>query len=188
MTNSSPELKIVRYGHPALRRRSAPVGRITDEVKDLVAHMLPVMRRAVGVGLAANQVGVTRRVAVIEIEGKVTPLIDPEIVSRRGSEISDEGCLSLPRLFGQVERPAEVVVRARDLSGKWVKIRGEGLLARALCHEIDHLDGKLFIDRVDDTTLYWAIRTQGAEESVIQPTSREEALQVFLNAHRAEGE
>lgn len=187
MTDATTELKIVRYGHPALRRKSAPVGRVTEEVEDLVARMVGVMRTAAGVGLAANQVGLNRRIAVIEIEGKITPLIDPEIVSRKGSEISDEGCLSLPRLFGEVERPAEVVVRARDFSGKWVKIRGEGLLARALCHEIDHLDGKLFIDHVDDSTLHWLIRPQGDEEPLLQPTTRDEALKVFANAYRDEG-
>jgi peptide deformylase len=186
MTDSTTELKIVRYGHPALRRKSAPVGRVTDEVKSLIARLLPAMRAAGGVGLAANQVGITRRIAVIEIEGKVTPLIDPEIVSRKGAEVSDEGCLSLPRLFGEVERPTHVVVRARDLSGKWVKIRGEGLLARALCHEVDHLDGRLFIDRVDDSTLHWLIRAPGEEEPILQPTTREEALNAFLRAQIGE--
>jgi peptide deformylase len=188
MTEPTTELRIVRYGHPALRRKSAPVGRVTEEVKDLVARLLPVMRAAGGVGLAANQVGITRRIAVIEIEGRVTPLIDPEIMSRKGAEASDEGCLSLPRLFGEVVRPTQVVVRARDLKGKWVRIRGEGLLARALCHEVDHLDGRLFIDHVDDSTLHWLIRTPGDEEPILQPTTREEALNAFLRAYSAEGE
>ena len=101
MTHTPDELKIIRYGHPVLRQKSAPVGRVTEEVKELITRMLPVMREAHGVGLAANQVGLARRLAVIEIEGKVTPLIDPEIVSSRGEEIFDEGCLSLPRLFGK---------------------------------------------------------------------------------------
>jgi len=188
MTDPTTGLKIVRYGHPALRRKTAPVGRVTDEVKDVIARLLSVMRAAAGVGLAANQIDLNRRLAVIEIDGKVIPLIDPEIVSRKGSEVADEGCLSLPRLFGEVERPTEVVVRARDLSGKWVKIRGEGLLARALCHEVDHLDGRLFIDRADDSTLHWVIRTPGDEEAISQPTTREEALRIFLNAYRDEGE
>jgi len=177
-------LKIVRYGDPVLRRKAAPVGRVTDDVKDLVARMLPVLRSANGVGLAANQVGVARRIAVIEIDGKVTPLIDPEIVTRKGSETSDEGCLSLPRLFGEVARPTYVVVRARDLEGKWIKVRGEGLMARALCHEVDHLNGLLFIDEVDDKTLHWLLRTEQGDEPMLQPTTREEALRVFLNATR----
>lgn len=186
MAHTTTDLKIVRYGHPALRRKSAPVGRVTPDLKALFDAMVPVMRAAGGVGLAANQVGLTRRFAVIEIDGEITPLIDPEIISRRGTEIAAEGCLSLPRLFAEVARPAEVVVRARDLSGRWVKIRGEGLMARALCHEIDHLDGRLFIDHADDATLHWMLRGQGSEEPVLQPTTREDALQVFLRTARAE--
>jgi len=187
MSEAQAELKIVRYGHPALRKKSAPVGRVTEEVKELVARMLPVLREARGVGLAANQVGLTHRVAVIEIEGQVTPLIDPEIISSKGAEPADEGCLSLPRLFGEVTRPTEVVVRARDLSGKWIKVRGEGLLARALCHEIDHLNGRLFIDRADPETLHWLIRpSSGEEEALLQPTTLEEALKVFLSAASTE--
>ncbi len=182
MSQLPNELKIVRYGHPVLRQKSAPVGRVTDEVKDLVTRMLPVMREARGVGLAANQIGLARRLAVIEVDGKVTPLIDPEIVSSRGAEFSDEGCLSLPRLFAEVARPTEVVVRARDLNGKWIKVRGEGLLARALCHEIDHLNGRLFIDRADPQTFHWLLRTGPDDEPILQPTTLEEALKIFLHA------
>ncbi len=112
----------------------------------------------------------------------VTPLIDPEIVSSRGSEVSDEGCLSLPRLFAEVSRPAEVVVRARDLHGKWIKVHGEGLLARALCHEIDHLNGRLFIDRADPDTFHWLLRAGPDDEPIVQPTTLDEALKVFLTA------
>ncbi len=186
MSDHTDQLKIVRYGHPALRQKTAPVGRVTEEVKDLITRMLPVMREAHGVGLAANQVGIGRRIAVIEVEGKVVPLIDPEIISSKGEETSDEGCLSLPRLFGEVTRPTHVVVRARDLSGKWVKVRGEGLLARALSHEIDHLNGRLFIDRVDPETLHWLIRMGDGEEPILQPTTLDDALKVFLNAAPAE--
>ncbi len=185
MTEHTHDLKIVRYGSPILRQKTAPVGRVTEDVKELLERMLPVLREAHGVGLAANQVGFSRRLAVIEIDGEVTHLIDPEIISSKGEETSDEGCLSLPRLFGEVTRPAQVVVRARDLKGKWIKVRGEGLMARALCHEIDHLNGRLFIDRVDPETLHWLIRAGREEEPVLQPTTLEDALKVFENAARA---
>jgi peptide deformylase len=182
MSDAPPQLKIVRYGHPVLRQKAAPVGRITDEVRQLIEHMLPVMREARGVGLAANQLGISRRIAVIEVDGTVVPLIDPEIVSSSGAETSDEGCLSLPRLFGEVTRPTHVVVRARDLSGKWIKVRGDGLLARALSHEIDHLNGRLFIDRADPESLHWLLRLAGDEEPILQPTTLGDALKAFLNA------
>jgi len=176
------ELQIVQYGHPALRQKASRVGRVTDDIKALAERMVASMRRAQGLGLAANQVGVPRRVAVIEIDGEVTPLVDPEIVSTKGSEEAEEGCLSLPRLYGQVARPTQVVVRARDLSGKRVKIKAEGLLARALMHEIDHLNGRLFIDHVDQSTLHWSIKTGEEGEAVVQPTTLEEALKVFASA------
>jgi len=180
-------IEIVRYGHPVLRQQAARVGRVTDDVRALVARMTDVMRRANGLGLAANQVGVPRRVAVVEIDGKVIPLVDPEIVSAKGSEPGEEGCLSLPRLYGQVARPTRVVVRARDLSGKRIKLRAEGLLARALLHEIDHLNGQLFVDRADPSTLHWSIRTGENDEVIVQPTSLEDALKVFTSARRGEG-
>jgi peptide deformylase len=176
------QFKIVRYGHPALRENAQRVGRVTREVKELVAHMAELMRAAGGLGLAANQVGVARRVAVVEVEGKLTPLVNPELVSAKGSEPAEEGCLSLPRLYGMVARPTQVVVKARDLTGKQMKLRAEGLLARALCHEIDHLGGKLFVDKVDESTLHWLVGETTEGEPVIQPTTLEEALKVFVAA------
>lgn len=175
-------LKIVRYGHPALRQKSAPVGRVNEHLHELAEEMAELMHAANGVGLAANQLGINQRLVVIETDGKLIVLIDPEITSRKGEQVSDEGCLSLPRLFGAVARPAEVTVRARDLKGKWFKIRGEGLLARALSHEIDHLNGHLFIDRVDQDTLHWLVRTSEGGEPVVQPTTLAEALKVFTAA------
>jgi peptide deformylase len=186
MASETGHLEIVRYGHPALRQRAARVGRITADVKALVQQMVEVMHQARGLGLAANQLGIARQVAVVEIDGKVTPLVDPEIVSVKGEEASEEGCLSLPRLYGVVSRPTQVVVRARDLSGKRIKIKAEGLLARALMHELDHLNGQLFIDRVDRSTLHWSIRTGEDGELVIQPTTLEEALKVFASARRGD--
>jgi peptide deformylase len=145
------------------------------------------MHEAHGLGLAANQLGIPRRVAVIEIDGELTALIDPEIVSAKGSESLEEGCLSLPRLYGHVVRPARVVVRARDVSGKRVKVVAEGLLARALCHEVDHLNGKLFVDTVDEPTLHWLVGTTEEGEQVVQPTGLEDALKAFTAARKAGG-
>jgi peptide deformylase len=180
------DLTIVRYGHPMLRRKAEPVGRVTSDIRRLANRMADLMREARGVGLAANQVGVPRQLAVIEIDGKLTPLIDPEIVSSRGEEITDEGCLSLPRLYAHVPRPVHVVVRARNLSGRRVKIEAEGLLARALCHEIDHLNGRLFVDRiVDHDSLYWLVGHSEEGEPLTQSTTLEDALKVFSAATRS---
>jgi peptide deformylase len=180
-------LSIVQYGHPALRQKGARVGRVTLDVKDLLGRMVELMHEANGLGLAANQVGIARQIAVVEIEGEIVPLIDPELVSAKGSETTDEGCLSLPRLYGKVARPSHVVVKARDLSGKRVKIRAEGLLARALMHEIDHLSGRLFIDHVDQSTLHWSLRPTEDREPVTQATTLGDALKVFASLRGRDG-
>jgi len=179
-------LKIVHYGHPALRQKAAPVGRVTAEVKALIKRMAELLEEAHGLGLAANQVGDPRRVVVVMNDSELTPLIDPELASANGSEKAEEGCLSLPRLYGDVERPTRVVVAARNLSGKRFTLEAEGLLARAISHELDHLDGRLFVDRVDQSTLHWLVRTGGGEEPVTQATSLEDALKFFLFASGAE--
>ena len=174
-------LVIVQYGHPALRQKAARVSRVTSDVKDLVQRMVELMHQANGVGLAANQVGIARQIAVVQLEGELVPLIDPELVSAKGSETADEGCLSFPRLYGRVTRPTHVVLRAKDLSGERVKVRAEGLLARALMHEMDHLAGRLFIDHVDQATLYWSLRPTEEGEPVTQDTTLGEALKVFAS-------
>ncbi len=176
------ELRIVHYGHPALREPAEQVGRVSGEIKALAARMIELMNEARGLGLAANQVGIPKRLAVVVIEDEPTVLIDPEMVKTEGSQKGEEGCLSLPRLYGEVERPARVKVRATNLSGKRFTLEGEELLARALCHELDHLDGRLFVDLVDESTLHWLVRTRNGEEPVIQPTTLEDALKVFLLA------
>jgi len=182
------KLKIVHYGHPALRQQAARIPRATEDLKRLVQRMVDLMRDSRGLGLAANQVGLPLRVAVVEWEGEPRVLVNPEIVSAKGEEVAEEGCLSVPRLYGNVTRPAEVVVRARDLSGRKLKLRAEGMLARALCHEVDHLNGRLFVDRVDESTLHWFIRTTQEGEVVTQPTTLEDALKVFTAASRREDE
>lgn len=139
--------KIVQYGDDTLRRVCRPVDKITPAILTLLDDMVETMRAADGVGLAAPQVGILRRIAVIETEpGKVIELINPKIIATAGEQEGSEGCLSLPGQFGIVRRPKHVTVRAMNRKGETVEISGSDLTARAFCHEIAHLDGKLFID------------------------------------------
>ena len=141
------KLKIVKFGDPMLRKVSRPVTEITPRILTLLDDMVETMRDAGGCGLAAVQVGVLRRIAVIEVEdGKVYELINPKIIAFAGEQNESEGCLSNPGQYGITKRPKAVTVRATDRHGKECELRGEGLLARAICHELDHLDGKLFTD------------------------------------------
>ena len=140
-------LKIVRDTDEVIRKISRPVSQITPRIITLLDDMTDTMRKANGCGLAAVQVGVLRRVVVIEVEpGEVIELINPEIIEQRGEQEECEGCLSVPGRWGITKRPYYVKVRAVNRDGKIFEIEGEDLLARALCHEIDHLDGKLFTD------------------------------------------
>ena len=135
-------------GSPVLRERAKEVAALDDDVRALVADLYETMRVADGVGLAANQIGVARRVAVVSVEGQDYTLINPVLVEHDGKEKQEEGCLSIPDIFADVTRPARVVVEAQDEHGTVRRIEGTGLLGRALQHEIDHLDGILFFDRV----------------------------------------
>lgn len=144
------EIKLL--GDPVLRRKAEPVAEVDDEIRGLIDDMLETMYDADGVGLAAPQVGIGKRVIVVDVRDPDAPpfaLINPVIVER-GDEVErgEEGCLSIPGLKEIVERPAEVVVEGLDRDGNPRRIEAEGLLARALQHEVDHLDGILFIDRV----------------------------------------
>ncbi|MBE5780636.1 MAG: peptide deformylase [Clostridiales bacterium] len=140
--------EILTVGHPILRKKAKLVTEIDDRLITLLDDMIETMRASDGVGLAANQVGVLRRVVVIEVEDELFELINPEIVSMEGMQEEVEGCLSNPGFAGYVQRPEKVVVRAYDRTGSLYEYAGEGLIARAFCHEIDHLDGILFIDKV----------------------------------------
>ena len=141
------KLKIVKIGDDALRTQCRPVEKITPRVLQLLDDMVDTMRAANGVGLAAPQVGILRRIVVIEVdEGDVLELINPEIVAFDGEQEGLEGCLSLPGQWGIVKRPMNVTVRALDRHGRTVEYTGSELLARCFCHELDHLDGKLYID------------------------------------------
>ena len=140
-------LKIVKFGEPALRKVSRPVDEITPRIKRLGGELIDTMRAAGGCGLAAPQVGVLRRIAVIEVEeGKVYVLINPKIIAYAGEQQESEGCLSNPGEYGITKRPRAVTVRATGLDGKEYDLTGQDLLARAICHECDHLDGKLYTD------------------------------------------
>ena len=141
------KLKIVKIGDDVLRKKCRPVEEITPKILTLLDDMAETMRAAEGVGLAAPQVGILRRVVVIEVEeGKLIELINPRIIAYSGEQEGQEGCLSVPGKWGVVRRPMHVTVRATDRHGKEFDITGSELLARAFCHEIDHLDGKLYVD------------------------------------------
>ena len=143
------KLKIVKHGDDTLRKICRPVDQINPRIVTLLDDMIETMRDADGCGLAAPQVGVLRRIAVVEVEaGEVIELINPRIIAFSGEQEAEEGCLSIPGRWGITRRPKCVTVRAMDRTGTVRDITGSDLLARALCHEIDHLDGKLFIDKV----------------------------------------
>lgn len=140
-------LKILTENDPTLRKISKPVGEVTDRIRTLLDDMVQTMRHAEGVGLAAPQVGILRRVVVVEcVPGEVIELIDPIIIEKAGIQRTREGCLSLPGKCGITERPMKVTVEATNRQGERFRISGSGLLAKAFCHEIDHLDGILYSD------------------------------------------
>lgn len=140
--------EIVTGGDPILRKISRPVETFDEKLWTLLDDMAQTMYKHEGVGLAAVQVGILKRVVTIDVGEGLLELINPEIIETQGSQEDSEGCLSFPEEYGIVERPAKVVVRAMDRSGKVREITGVGLLARAFCHEIDHLDGVVFKDKV----------------------------------------
>jgi peptide deformylase len=135
-------------GSPVLRQRSAEVGVVDDEVRRLVDDMFETMDAAKGVGLAANQVGIARRIAVVDADDDRFAMIDPEIVEADGRDTAEEGCLSIPEIYGDVSRPERVVVEAIGRDGQRYRREATGLKARAIQHEIDHLDGILFLDHL----------------------------------------
>ena len=141
------KLKIVKIGDEILRKVCRPVEKITPRTIMLLDDMIETMRDANGCGLAAPQVGILRRIAVVEVEeGQVIEMINPKIIAYAGEQNDTEGCLSIPGRWGITKRPMHVTVRAINRHGEEFEVSGSELLARALCHEIDHLDGKLFID------------------------------------------
>jgi len=145
--------KILTVGHPTLTKKADAVERIDEELIRLAQDMVETMHRAPGVGLAAPQVDVSRRLITVDLSvgenaAELLILVNPEIVRQEGESISEEGCLSVPDIREKVARPAWVLVKALDIGGRPVEVEGEDLLARVLCHEIDHLDGRPFTDRL----------------------------------------
>lgn len=146
-------LTILRYPDQRLRRKAEPVDEVTDEIRQLADDMLETMYDAPGIGLAATQVNVARRVLVIDVsEDRSDPrvFINPEILEKRGEEVMEEGCLSVPGIFAEVKRADWVRVRALDRNGEPFELETEGLLAVCIQHEIDHLNGKLFVDYLSE--------------------------------------
>lgn len=140
---------ILTEGEPALRKTARLVTRFDHRLHDLLDDMAETMDNANGVGLAAPQVGILRRVAVVLDGEDVIELVNPEIISQSGEQSGPEGCLSVPGRYGIVTRPNVVRVRAQDRMGNWFEVEGEELLARGLCHELEHLDGHLYTERVE---------------------------------------
>ncbi len=143
--------KILRLGHPNLLKKSEPIAKIDDEIRALARDMVETMHAAPGIGLSAPQVDVAKRLITVDLsigedESQLHVVINPEIVFQEGQVVREEGCLSVPEVYEKVARPQKVVVRGLDLEGRPVEIEGTELLARAFCHEIDHLEGRLFID------------------------------------------
>ena len=145
--------EVVKWPEPVLSKPAAKVTVFDAKLKKLVDEMFDSMYAAQGIGLAAPQISISQRITVIDVSFKKNPeeriaLINPEIIASEGKQIEEEGCLSLPEIREKVSRAAKVKVRAQDVNGEWFELDGEELLARAMQHEIDHLDGILFIDRL----------------------------------------
>ncbi len=143
-------IRNLRYeGDPILRKTSKEVKEVTPKIRELIDDMLETMYEANGVGLAAPQVGVLKRIVVIDVGEGPLVMVNPQVVKTSGSQTGDEGCLSVPGKAGTVTRPNDVTVRFMGEDGEWYELEGQELLARAICHECDHLDGKLYIDIVE---------------------------------------
>lgn len=156
---------IVVEGDEILTKRSREVGEINDRIIELLDDMVETMRANDGLGLAAPQVGVLRRIFVVEIDEELHELINPEIVETDGTQIGDEGCLSVPGFVGTVERPGYIKMKALNRKGEEIFVEGEGLLAVALCHEYDHLEGVLFNSKATDL---WEPATSYDEEDGVE--------------------
>ena len=160
--------QIRQEGDEILRKKSRVVEVIDDKIRELINDMDETMHDANGVGISAVQVGVLKRIVIIDVNYDGTPslkLINPEIVKTKGKEECQEGCLSFPNKFAKVVRPSEVTVKALDEYGKPITVKGKDLLAEALCHEIDHLDGILFVDIMEPGTLEYIENSQDGEKN-----------------------
>ena len=164
--------KIVVEGDPVLKKKSRPVEKFDARLAELLDDMKQTLYSAQGVGLAAVQVGVLRRVVVVDVGDGLLELVNPEIIEAQGEQRENEGCLSLPGKYGETIRPAVVKVKAQNREGKWCIYKGEDLKARCFCHEIEHLDGHLFDEHVDrfmteeDFEEYYAQHQEEFEQDV----------------------
>ena len=154
---------IVTEGDPILGKTCREVTAFDERLHTLLDDMLQTMRKHDGVGLAANQVGLLKRVVVIEVDHKVYELINPEVLKTSGEQTGAEGCLSVPGEYGIVTRPSIVTVRAQDRDGNWFEYKGTGLTARCICHELDHLDGHLFTEKCERMLSEDEIKGSGSE-------------------------
>jgi peptide deformylase len=151
-------MQIVLYPHPALRFKSVPITQIDPELHNVVREMFDLMYASEGIGLAANQVGLPYRLFILNLTGKREEkdqehvFINPEIVKRKGTQEAEEGCLSFPKMYGQVRRADEIVVEAFDLDGQGFELSVDDLASRAIQHETDHLDGVLFTDKLSEAS------------------------------------
>lgn len=149
------ERPVVKIPAPVLRQVAAEVTKVTTRHRHLADNMVRIMKMSRGVGIAAPQVGVSERIIVIAPDRKPVILVNPTVVSSSGSDVDEEGCLSIPGLYGDVERPDTVEIEAWDIKGRPVSYTMTGYAARIVQHEIDHLDGVLFTDKVIQSTLHW---------------------------------
>ena len=141
-------LNLHLLGSPILRQHSVEVASVEDDVRRLIEDMFETMDAAKGIGLAANQVGISRRVAVVDVDDDRFAMVNPRIIETEGRSIAEEGCLSIPDIYADVARPERVVIEALDAGGNSYRKEATGLKARAIQHEIDHLDGILFLDHL----------------------------------------
>lgn len=165
--------RIVKLGEPVLRQKSKKIHRVDESIKHLVDDLIDTVRDAGGAGLSAPQIGVPLRAIVTDVDDRLRVVINPEVVEASEEEVeADEGCLSIPGIWGPLARKARVTVRGLSATGKPVKIKSEGIEARCFQHEIDHLNGVLFIDLIDDKSkLYRVVSEDEAEELVEEEVS-----------------
>jgi peptide deformylase len=173
------KLEVIKYGHPTLRKIAEPVDKAEID-QGLIDDMIETMVKEDGVGLAAPQVNLLKRIIIASNLENIYVMINPEIEAYSEKSATDaEGCLSLPGLQAMVQRPEKIIVKALDREGKLLKITTTGLLARVVQHEIDHLNGVLYIDRMDADSLVWLRKVEGEEEVIREDTRIDEVKKVF---------
>lgn len=156
------KLKMRHYPEDkVLRRKASKVSVVDDSIRKFIDDMIEAMQQSNGVGLAAPQVGVSLRIIVLQMPGEQPlAIINPEIMESSGVQVVTEGCLSIPGYYGELNRPTHIVVKGKDLRGKVIKVKADGLLAQALEHEIDHLNGRLYIDHIEDKNKLYKVSKQ----------------------------